>query len=171
MIVDVPAPEPERPAVHVHAHAAQPAAARTAPVVQTANVAPTANAPTVEQTLRVPVETPVPVLERGASVDHLARVRAVDPLSRVRVAIVVSVEQSANVDLVASVDYNCKVANFTPKLCYFTYTENMLLIVVSVHELFYFYMYLYYNRTPMCTGFATWKCTQFFISIISTTII
>ena len=91
MTVDVPAPEPEIP-VHVHACAAQPAAARTAPVVQTANVAPTANAPTVEQTLCVPVETPVPVLERGASVGRLAHVRAVDPLSRVRVAMVVSVE-------------------------------------------------------------------------------
>ena len=121
MTVDVPAPE--RPAVHVHAHAraVQPAVVRTAPVAQTVTVAPTANALTVEQTLRVPVEIPVPVPERGANVDHLARVRAVGPLNRVHVAIVVSVEQSANVDLPASVDYNCKVANFTPKLCYYTY--------------------------------------------------
>ena len=90
MTVNVPAPE--RPAVHVHVRAVQPAVVRTAPVVQTATVAPTVNALTVEQPLRVPVEIPVPVPERGVSVDHVARVRAVDPLSRVRVAIVVSVE-------------------------------------------------------------------------------
>ena len=75
MTVDVPAPE--RPAVCVHARAAQPAVVRVAPVVQT---------------LHVPVEIPVPAREWGASVDHLARVRAVDPLSRVGVAIVVRVE-------------------------------------------------------------------------------
>ena len=90
MTVSVPAPE--RPAVHVHIRAIQPAVPRTAPVVQTAIVAPTVNALTVEQPLRVPVEIPVPVPERGASVDHVARVRTVNPLSRVRVAIVVSVE-------------------------------------------------------------------------------